>query len=166
MYNAGPQQVIKDHLPVFEPIFKVRIGRPWRKRIRDFRKSEVVRGDESDGSLFHQAADDRLRSDRPVMRIGSVKNLIQQQQHRKWFLREFHDVAQSLYFRIETRCTAEQRILYAQSGADGRGDSFMRSALTGLRKCEGNVRSYGSKKRALAGHVEPLMTSIEDRRQA
>jgi hypothetical protein len=154
LYNAGSQHVIEDHLSVFEPIFKVRIGRSRSKRIRDFCKSEIVCGDESDGSLLYQSTDDRLGSDRPVMRIGSVKNFVQQQQHRERLLRKFHDVSQSLYFRIETRGAAKQGVLHTQSCADRQRRQFHAlGAYRRSREGECNVGSYGSKKRALAGHV-------------
>ncbi len=61
--------------------------------IGDLGQGQVVSGHETDRTLGDQALDDRAGADAPIVRIGAVKELIEQEEERTRVPRQLDELA-------------------------------------------------------------------------
>ena len=104
--------------------------------------------------LIQQASQDARRADEAVVRVGAVKQLVEQEQQRRRSTRHVGDLANARDLRVESRPAFLQRVLDAQRRADGERREPQRVRThRRTREREHGVDADRSQQRALAGHV-------------
>ena len=77
--DAGAHPVVEHHPPVFEPILEVHVDGDAAKHRRQFGQREVVGAHQANGAQLHQRPHDPFRANPPIVRIGAVQDLVQQE---------------------------------------------------------------------------------------
>ena len=85
VHDAVAQPVVEvAAAPSLEVVLEVDVrGARAPRGVGDPVEREVVGGDEADGAAREQAAHDRLGADAPVVRVGAVQDLVEQEQERR-----------------------------------------------------------------------------------
>ena len=73
-----------------------------------------------------QRADDGLRADAAIVRVGAVEDLVEQEQHRPRAARRLDDGADAENLRVEARVARLQRVLDVSVAPSASGDSAQR----------------------------------------
>ena len=75
--DTGAHPVVEMHLAVHELVLEVDVDGPRRQDVGDPGQREVVGGNQADRAAIDQAADDRLRPDRAIVRVRPVEQLVE-----------------------------------------------------------------------------------------
>ena len=95
----------------------MRVDRPGAEIAGDRGESEVVGGNEADGAPIQQSAQDAGGTRQSIVRVGAVKQLVEQEQDRPRG-GSIGDVADARDLGEKSRSTLLQRVLDSQRGAD------------------------------------------------
>ena len=79
--------------------------RPRCQCIGHLSKREIMRCCQTDGPAVNQSPYNCFGSDRTIVRISSMKDLIEKKQYGQPIFRKLHDVMDPLNFSIEARDT-------------------------------------------------------------
>ena len=110
--------VIEGDLAVLDLVLEMDVGGALAQLVGDIGQREIVRGDQADGAALHQAAHQRRGADPPVVRVGAVQELVDQEQHGQRPGRLVQNLAQAQDLGVEARDAALQRIGQPDGGAD------------------------------------------------
>ena len=103
--------VIELDLSTLESVVEVHVDCARREIVRDPRQREIVSGDEADRLAVDERAEDARRADDAIVRVGAMKELIEEEQHRHGTRREIGDVADAGDSSVETRSSLLERVL-------------------------------------------------------
>src|SRR5580704_10065919 len=120
----------------------------------NFGESQVVRGEQSDGTSFHEIPYDRFRANTTVVRVCSLQQFVEQEQNRHRSIGQVSDNLQSRDFSVKARDSALQGIQDANGSAYGQSRKL---ELASANRCaalsQNSVDSNRADERALSGHV-------------
>jgi hypothetical protein len=94
-----------------------------------------VRRREADGAALEQPAQDALRADAPVVRVGAAEQLVDQKQRRDGPAREVDDLPQPGDLRVEARAPLLQRVVDPQRAADRQARDDEPAGADGRASC-------------------------------
>src|SRR5262249_49609972 len=81
------------------------------------RECQVMSCDQSNGAASEQSLNHAQRAYLAIVRVGAVKNLVEEKQYRRPFFREIEDFAQAGDLGIKVRDVGLQRIGNADRGS-------------------------------------------------
>jgi len=81
-HRPGLHQVVEPHLGAVEPVLEVHVGGARGERVGHGSDGQIVRGDEADGAAIQQAAQHAGCACEPIVRVGPVEELVEQEQQR------------------------------------------------------------------------------------
>jgi len=113
--------VIKDHLPVDDPILEMHVGRPPTECRGQFGQRQVVRRDQANRAGLDERANDGFSADAPIVRVGPVQDLVEQKQQRHRSARGFDDAPDAKDLRVEARLSGQQRVFHLDGRAQRDG---------------------------------------------
>ena len=116
--DPGLHPVVEMHLAVNELVLEVDVDGPRGQRVGDPGQRQVVGRHQADRAAVDQAADDRLGSHGPVMGIGPVEELVEEEEERYRTRREADDLPDASDLGIESRAAVLERVLDPQRRTD------------------------------------------------
>src|SRR5262249_36045922 len=76
--NAGAEAVIERELVVLKPLLKMNVDHAIRKGLFQRGQGEIVRGDQPDGAMANQGAQNALSTRTAIVGIGALEDLVEE----------------------------------------------------------------------------------------
>jgi len=90
LHHTRVDPIIECHRAVSKLIFEVYVGGPRTKKIRDLGQGKIVRRDQPEGPSLEQITQDDLGPNAAVVRVGSLKKFVKQEEKRRRSLGEVY----------------------------------------------------------------------------
>ena len=156
--DAGPQLEIELELAVHQFVLEMHVHDAPGVKSGNIGQGQIVRADQADRAALDQGANESLRADAPIRRIGTLQQFVQQKQQRQ--RAGLEQLAQSGDLGIKARAALMQRIVDADAGADLQRCELQRAARTGAPAIASTVLMPMVRNRVLLPDMfEPLTSN-------
>src|SRR5262249_46663422 len=117
-HHAFSQLVIEMHPSVLELFLEVHVAESAADLAVHLGERQIVGAHEAYGSAIQESADDASGAGKPILRVCSLQQFVQQKQQRQLARGQVDELAEPCDFRIKPRTSILQRVIDPNAGSD------------------------------------------------